>query len=394
MQKNESHNNSPSGDKRYDYIISGAGCAGLSLLMRLLQQPSLRNKKILIIDQSAKTQNDRTWCFWEKGKGLFDHIVYHRWQHIDFQSDHYSSHLNIAPYQYKMIRGIDLYEQVISFAKQFSNVRFVYEKIIQLKTENHIGIVETENNRYQAEYVFNSVLLEKIRPIKNKYLLLQHFKGWMIETAMPAFNPAVATFMDFTVDQSHGTTFMYVLPVTEHKALVEYTLFTETLLVPEAYNIALGDYILNRLKVGSYKIIHEEFGVIPMTNQKFASHQGRIIHIGTAGGQTKASSGFTFQFIQKQSKAIVASLLLSGKPSADDRLTKRKFNLYDSVLLNVLANKKMSGAEIFASIFQYNNTETVLKFLDNETGLLEDMKIMRSVPLHIFLPAAIQELFK
>ncbi len=394
MQKIESHNNSPLGESSYDYIIAGAGCAGLSLLMHLLQQPSLRHKKILVIDQSNKTQNDRTWCFWEKEKGIFENIVYHQWQHLDFQSNYFSSHLNIAPYQYKMIRGIDLYERVISFAKQFPNVEFQWEKIVQLATDNEGAVVETEKNSYYASYVFNSVLLEKIGPVKNKYLLLQHFKGWMIETAMPAFNPSVATFMDFTVDQSKGTTFMYVLPVTEHKALIEFTLFTENLLEPEAYNIALGDYILNKLQVGSYTIVHEEFGVIPMTNQQFSSHNGRVINIGTTGGQTKASSGFTFQFIQKHCKQIITSLIRSGKPYGNDTIARRKFNLYDSVLLNVLVNKKMSGAEIFASIFQYNSPQTVLRFLDNETNFMEDLQIMRSVPTKIFLPTALQELFK
>ena len=392
MQNIESHTNSSSGDRGYDYIIAGAGCAGLSLLMRLLQQPSLRYKKILVIDQSDKTQNDRTWCFWEKEKGLFEDIVHHRWQHLDFQSNYFSSHLNIAPYQYKIIRGIDLYELVISFAKQFQNVEFKFEKIIQLKTEN--AIVETETNVYHAKYVFNSILFNAIKPSKNTYLLLQHFKGWLIETENNCFDPAVATFMDFTVDQFHGTTFMYVLPVAANKALIEYTLFTENILSSEKYDDALRNYILEKLNIPNYTIVHQEFGVIPMSNHKFASHDGRVIHIGTAGGQTKASSGFTFQFIQKQCKQIIASLITSGKPYVDETITRKKFNLYDSVLLNVLVNKKMSGADIFARIFQNNSPQTVLRFLDNETNFMEDLQIMRSVPTKIFLRSALQELFK
>jgi len=58
-------------NKVYDYIIAGGGCAGLSLVMRMLKEPQLSTKKILIIDKDSKQLNDRTWCYWEKGEGFF-----------------------------------------------------------------------------------------------------------------------------------------------------------------------------------------------------------------------------------------------------------------------------------------------------------------------------------
>jgi thioredoxin reductase len=50
--------------KQFDFIIAGGGLAGLSLAY-YLSQSSLENAKILIIDQSEKKENDKTWCFWE-----------------------------------------------------------------------------------------------------------------------------------------------------------------------------------------------------------------------------------------------------------------------------------------------------------------------------------------
>jgi lycopene beta-cyclase len=47
----------------YDYIITGLGCAGMSLLHYLLESP-LKSKKILVIDSCSKNTNDRTWCYW------------------------------------------------------------------------------------------------------------------------------------------------------------------------------------------------------------------------------------------------------------------------------------------------------------------------------------------
>jgi lycopene beta-cyclase len=380
--------------KKYDYIITGAGCAGLSLLMRILNEPALCKKQILVIDAEQKNKNDRTWCFWEKENGLFEYIVHHTWQAFNFISEDYTSTFSIAPYSYKMIHGIEFYNHVLNFAKQFSNVEFRYEKITAVSNNNNKAIVSTVNETYTAAYIFNSVLFNQTFAGANVHTLLQHFKGWLIETKEDCFNAEVATFMDFTVSQKHGTTFMYVLPVAPNKALVEYTLFTEKLLQSNDYNAELKNHIEEKLAINDYTISHEEFGIIPMTNYRFPLHDENIVNIGIAGGQAKGSSGYAFQFIQKRTAAIVQSLITKNHPFVKPSIANKKFSFYDSVLLHVLCNKKMKGSSIFSSIFKKNSPQKVLQFLDNESSLVQDLQIMTSVPMGIFLPAAIKEILK
>ncbi len=378
--------------QQYDYIITGAGCAGLSLLMRLLQEPTLCNKKILVIDEQLKNKNDRTWCFWEKEEGLFEPIVHHQWSNLIFESANYHSSFSIAPYKYKMIHGIDFYNYVLQFASTFSNVEFVYEKVNNIYNQNNVAVVELNNQKIEGAYIFNSILFKPPTLKKTDYYLLQHFKGWEIETAERVFDKQKATFMDFTVSQQHGTTFMYVLPTAANKALVEYTLFTEQLLPLEEYTQALQAYIEKKLDIKNYNITHEEFGIIPMTNYLFPNNEGKIIYIGIAGGQAKGSSGYAFNFIQKRTTQIVQSLVKNNHPFTKRSLNDKKFHLYDSVLLQVLQQKKMQGADIFTAIFKKNKPQTVLQFLDNNSVFLQDLKIMSSVPTFVFLPAAIKEI--
>lgn len=59
----------------YHYIIIGAGAAGLNLALAMNEDAFFKDKKILILDKDKKTENDRTWSFWEKGNGKWDHIV-------------------------------------------------------------------------------------------------------------------------------------------------------------------------------------------------------------------------------------------------------------------------------------------------------------------------------
>lgn len=380
--------------KQYDYIICGSGAAGLSLLMNLMQNKAFDNKSILVVDKEKKNVNDRTWCFWEQQPGLFEPIVHHSWQQVHFYSNYFSGLLHLQPYTYKMIRGLDFYNYLLEKALLRPNISFVTGNVQALANDVNKARVIVDGDSFRADYVFNSIMLHQPSVPKEKYYLLQHFKGWLIETAEPVFEDGKATLMDFRVSQRHGTTFVYVLPLSPNRALVEYTLFTGDTLPRQEYDIALGDYIRQFLSLSEYKIIEEEFGIIPMTNINFHTHEGRIINIGTAGGQTKASSGYTFNFIQKHAKRITEQLLKNEKPISNSGLFDKRFKLYDSTLLNILTHNKLGGDRVFADLFKKNEPSRVLRFLDNESSLKDELNIMGSVPSKVFMKAALQELFR
>jgi lycopene beta-cyclase len=379
----------------YDYIITGAGLAGLSLLMRMMQHPFFDTAQILVVDAAQKNTNDRTWCFWEKESDIFEPIVCKKWDHVSFIAPSFKTEMHLAPFAYKMIRGIDLYTQVLSIAASKSNIEFCTEPVLSVHTTQTGASVELKNQTITANKVFNSILFEPVNVLAQKaadYFLWQHFKGYEIKTETPVFNDAVATLMDFTVDQSNGTTFMYVMPTSPTTALVEYTLFTENLLADKDYNEAIDAYIKKTYGAVEYGIVHQEFGQIPMTNFSFSGGAGNIINMGVAGGQVKGSSGYAFHFIQEKTKAIVADVVAQKNPLRGSTFSQKKFALYDAVLLRVLQEKKLDGAAIFTAIFSKNPPTRVFRFLNNESSLLDDLRIMASVPSRIFFPAALYAL--
>lgn len=377
----------------YDYIIAGAGCAGLSFLVRLLQTERFSDKKILLIDRQPKTTNDRTWCFWEQEAGYFDNIVYKRWDHLRFIHPNYAAQYEVKPYSYKMIRAIDFYQYCFSIVHRYPNVDIRYEAITGIENNLSVTIVKSDVATYAATHVFNSIQLQQPVLSQRQYFLLQHFKGWFIETASPAFDPHIATLMDFRVDQTPGTAFVYVMPFTTTTALIEYTLFSPSLLKSEEYDAGLREYINTRLGIDDYKICEEETGAIPMTNYRFPRDQGAITWLGTAGGQTKASSGYTFQFIQKQAAHLVNKLLQQQPPYYTSPVGHQRFRWYDATLLNILAHRALPGDAIFRDLFRNNKITDILQFLDNETTPLQEMKIVWGLPKKVFLRAAWQQLF-
>ena len=358
--------------------------------MRMIKSDDFPDKKILLIDKEPKTKNDRTWCFWEKENGFFEEIVYKRWDKLSFLSDEFSNTMDISPYQYKMIRGIDFYNYCFEEIRKHKNIEIVYG---DLKTaighkEGTTIILDDITYNLGDPIIFNSI---PHAPKQGTIKLLQHFKGWVIESAKEIFDPGKATMMDFRIHQGHGTTFVYVLPFTKTTALVEYTLFTKQLLQPEQYDKELKNYLNNFLKIGDYGVKEEEFGIIPMTNEELSFQGQGEFNIGTAGGQTKASSGYTFQFIQKQSRQI-ADCLAKGDSLFTIFDPPKRFRFYDNTLLHILYNNKLQGKRIFTNLFQKNKPQSVLRFLDNETTLKEELKIISSLPTWPFLKAALKQL--
>ncbi|MFP4846386.1 lycopene cyclase family protein [Winogradskyella sp. PE311] len=377
---------------KFDYIILGAGASGLMLAYRMSKSTFFDNKKILIIDKVRDKGNDRTWCYWEKGEDEWEELLVKRWSKIFFGSKNYSEEIEITPYTYKMIRSEQFYSSLWKSINTKSNISFLQDEVDNY-TELKEGVqVITKKGNYFGFKVFNSLLKPSVYESQKKYpTLQQHFVGWFVKTKDYSFNDSIATFMDFTVAQNGNTRFMYVLPINKSTALFEYTLFSKDFLEAKEYEKAITDYLKEK-GIVEYEIIEKERGAIPMTSFKFSElNSNHILNIGTAGGWTKASTGYTFRNTTKKTKELVQFL------NTENDLTKfhkkSKFWFYDLLFLDVLAKSNQEGSALFASMFSKGNVTTIFKFLDEESNLIEDLKIILSVPPKRFIQALFRRLF-
>lgn len=356
--------------------------------MHMIGSGQFTDQRVLIIDKDQKNKNDRTWCFWEKSDGIFQPVVHKEWKELSFFSHGFQKKFSTHPYKYKMVRGVDFYRYCHAEIGRHPNFQMRTSEITGIFSDQEKTGVELSNgDTYFCKKIFSSVLPEP-PAAEGKTWLLQHFKGWVVETPDKAFDPQSATMMDFRTAQENGATFCYVLPLSDRKALVEYTIFSENVLDKEVYDMKLKEYIGNVLGIGAYRICEEEFGVIPMTDHSFKTEERNVVYIGTAGGQTKGSTGYTFNFIQKHSREIVNALTGKGEVAK----TKRRHLFYDSVLLGVLENKLVPGEEVFTKMFRHNQPAAIFRFLDNESSLAEEIGIIRTLPTLPFLKAAVSKI--
>ena len=370
----------------FDYIIVGSGMAGLQLALKFAEDNAFQNTSIALIDVSQKTENDKTWSFWSTDHNLWKSVIHKSWTSAEILTSDNTIQLQLYPYSYNSIRSIDFYTEAKSILKQHSNIHFIHDEVIAV-SEDDIIQVKTKTNHYSATHVFDSRIPETFHSKHNKSIsLLQHFKGWIITTEYDAFDASKVTMMDYRLKDGNQTTFMYVLPFSKREALVEFTYFTDSIVPETTYDNFLKRYISEFLKIDNFSINDTEIGQIPMTTFEFSKfNTNNITKIGTGGGWVKGSTGYSFRLTEKKVSQIVENIKTNRVPS--EGLFKSKYRFYDKVFLKVLKDDNHKGEWIFKQFYSKNKIKTMFRFLDEESTLLEDIKIMSSLFSWAFIKA-------
>ncbi len=367
----------------YDLLVAGAGLAGFAAL-QALERVGLGDLRVLLVDEVARRGDDRTWCYWETRPGPFEALVAHRWEALDLHGpDGSGRRLRVAPYSYKLIRGGDFFDAMDAWAGGRPGLERRTAKVVDVRTEGDRAVAEVDGERVEASWAFDATAVPRDVPT-GYHRLWQHFLGWEVVTDDVAFDPGVATFMDFRVPQDDGTCFVYVLPTAPDRALVEFTVFSATTWPLAAYEAHLRAYLRDVRGLTRYRVARTELGLIPMTDRPFPATRGpRVLTLGTAGGRTKASTGYTFTRVVRHADELARAWASGGAP-ASRPAGRGRHGWMDAVLLRALATGRQDGAAFFTRLFERNDPRRVLAFLDEDTTWREELALMASVDVPLF----------
>lgn len=378
-------------DQQFDIGIIGGGCAGLQLLYQLSQQKKWPALKILLIDHQAN-KNRPSWCFWSKSAHPLQHLVSKSWGNLRFASPNGTiKQESIAPYRYHYISGENFFNYFWQeLIPANTNITVVHDRATKINSDTNGFSVETMHEKFAVKQCFSSIIPDDFEPAST---LWQHFKGWHVETVVDTFDDTTATLMDFSVPVNPPNCFIYALPFSRRKALIEATFFSADIVSDQVYEESIRQFISHNYPNLDYQIVSVEKAQIPMS-QQFSSHYGRAgeILIGTAGGMVKATSGYAYNRINNDSKLLVQHLF-NKKP--DERAsTKGRFRFYDTLFLRILKEHPKYMPAIFTRLFSKNAIKKVLLFLDEETSLAQESAIFANLPVMPFIKQAVKYCFK
>ncbi len=363
----------------FDYAFLGMGCANSLLVMALHKHGLLNTAQILVLEPAQKVRNDRTFCFWlspvELQEAGLEKLISHSWDKVSCNGQPAQA-LNHKKYYY--LRAEVLFEHVQNLLMEVG------------ATWRH----EVFNGEPQhlAKQVYDSRPPHWEALSKDQELIHQSFFGWFIRTKDPIFDPSTFTMMDFNIEQQGQTQFMYVLPFDAYTALLEPTRFSPDKLCQTNATALLNAYLASYQT--NYEILETEQGCIPMSAASFDKQQAHsnVLPTGANAGKLKPSTGYSFVRNLRDVNQIADSLVLNK--TFQRKKTSARFAFYDRLLLEILYRTPQAGKEIFGRLFARNKAVDVMAFLDEETNVWQEVKLMSSLPIFLFLAAALRYLWR
>lgn len=375
----------------HDLIILGGGCAGLSLGMQLASDPGSLSS-VLILEERSRYSHDRTWCYWG-----FDET--HRWP---IKPDHSWKKLVVSKgitkswiespiIPYHMIKSDSFYARAETMIRDQNIVKLVMSTRVLASSwiDDNVFHIETSSGPHQARFVVDTRPSSERSPKKGH--LWQVFLGDEIETGTDCFDPSAVTLMDFIAPSPYPVEFIYLLPLSPRRALIEQTVFSRKPLNPLDLKDRLRTSIRHKLGDITYDTIRTEQGVIPMgIPSRSPIKPSPWVNCSLSSGTARASTGYAFSRIQNWSQHCANTLrkgLAPLPPSLDSGVIRKM----DTLLLKIIEAHPTEAPNLFIRLFQKTRTDRLIRFLGDRALPMDILEIMKAMPSGLFLGRMIKD---
>jgi lycopene beta-cyclase len=364
---NPSHN----GNKiiELDIAIIGGGSAGITLATKLDKCSAV------VVEPRTPAERDCNWALWadsnqQKKFAKVTKGSWKQWRMIDHHSEirHCSD-----MYRYTSLSSARYMMQCEShLAEGVDLIRAAAEDIV---AAGNGGSFTAAGQHYRAAQLYDS------RPPElAEHSLKQHFLGWEIRTKAPISDPETATLMDFRVDQSRGLHFMYALPFSNRRLLVESTMISNSLEDKDWYRQAIEQW-LQEQNIEIEENLGEETGVIPM--QAVIPLDSGIAGIGAASGAVRLSSGYAFTGIQTQI-AKLAQGISAGQCSVPTPIPPTIARM-DKIFNRVLMAQPELAVSLMMGTGKALDANGFARFMLGSATIIDWVKVVMAMPKIPFL---------
>jgi lycopene beta-cyclase len=364
-----SHHDNLNKITRLDIAIIGGGSAGITLAAKL------NNVSAVVVEPRTPIERDCSWALWANSaqKKKFNPAIKGSWQQWRV-TDHHTEVLHSSDqFHYISLSSAKYMEQCEkNLAEGVSLIRAAAENICAVGIG---GSFSAGGQQFNAEKIYDS------RPLKvSEDSLKQHFLGWEIRTKAPISDPQIATLMDFRVDQSRGLHFIYVLPFSDRRLLIESTMISNNLEDKEWYRQAIHQWLKEK-KIEIEEKLAEETGVISM--QSINPLDIRSGAIGAASGAVRLSSGYAFASIQAQMSKLAEGIRGGdfSVPAPIHPFLNRMDNIFNGVLM---AHPEL-GVTIMMRTAKALDANGFARFMLGSATLIDWAKVILAMPKISFL---------
>jgi len=318
-------------------IIAGGGLAGCLAARALANRTDL---KILLVEQGPAFGGNHTWSFFDSDiapehRWIVDGMVGHRW---DDHEVHFPSRSRTISTGYNSIRSTALDSEIRGALRPDQ-----YRLGATIVDVSPTQVFLADGERLDADAVIDA---RGSGSLEGLDLGWQKFVGRTYECAA-GHHIARPVIMDATVKQLDGYRFLYFLPFSRSKLLIEDTYYSLDPGLDAAELETRLDRAAARLCAGPFKSIEQESGVLPVILdgrfERFWELADPVPRIGVRGGFFHPTTSYSLP------DAIANAALLAGHRDFHPRplvrlLRNRAERLWNDRALYRLLNRMLFHA--------------------------------------------------
>jgi len=381
-----------------DVVILGAGLAGLSIATWLADSGDAPLPRVTLLEPQHTDANDHTWCFWDQQPHPFQEAICHRWPRWRVAHGDQRVEREDATACYAMLSEDAL--RRTAYRKLERHSAFDIRRGVHASSvspgDEHLDI-ETSQGAISARLVIDT------RPpladaLSQHQGMWQVFHGVELDAPGHGFDTRVVMLMDFQ-PAAAGVHFVYLLPLSSDRLLVEWTCFSidpqapacRALLAPQAVPEPLEHWLTRHLT--RWTVTRHETGCLPMMPVRPPTLDNRYLAAGVRGGWMRPATGYSFETCQRGAQAVAQQLL---KAAASDRwqlspprLRSPLLEWMDKVFLHALRGQPERGPEWFMQMFAATQAAQQRRFLGDTPTWRDMLAIMNGLPAGPFLKAAL-----
>jgi lycopene beta-cyclase len=369
-----------------DIAIIGAGLAGLRLAAALREQrPELR-----VLLQGPNDTRQQRLSFWRRQDqpDPFASSIDARWNCWLIANGEQQIRHTSSRYEYVSMDGLHLRATLAARLEQSGCIR-QRGLLHDLQASRHNIALQTDEGTVTAAWV-----LDTRPPSPAPGTLCQQFFGITLAAANGhgLSNPVLMNF-DVAPLQSPGVYFLYVLPITPQRLLLEYTAFVAAPLSMEEFRRGLTVAIRQHYpELVGLPAESEESGLIPMGPVIPRAQGPRVIPCGVAGGAARAATGYAFSGIGRQIDALLAQFSrVTPEPALQPpSVYSWRAQTMDSIFLRVIRQEPERMADIITTMAKRLSADQFAEFLSDHGGWLPVLRTIWKVPKRPFLRAVLR----
>jgi len=386
-----------------DLAIIGGGCAGLSLACALARKHV--KQSVLVIEPRTDYDNDRSWCFWASDSedaltsqalgplpAYFRREIHHRWPSWAFGQIDQPVTIKQAPgSSYQYLRASDFYQVCRQAIEASATVDLQLGQTAQTIVPVAAGWeITTDKQVITARHVIDTRGPARVRA--DQATLQQVFLGAEIELDVPAeIDMRTAELMTDMRLVNGEFCFTYILPYSPTRLLVEVTFFARTIPERALLDAELAG-VLERRGWAQARVVRQEYAVLPMGLPAARVLPGQPPQAGTGGGALRASSGYGFLRIQRWANHCAQHYLATGQIIGHPKAALW-WRSMDQLFLDVIAANPSLAPEIFERMLKRTEPARFVRFMSDQAGTMDCVRIMGCLPKRPFLQALVRRIW-